>query len=114
MLGLGAIHLNVQFRLVEGLLNPEVHDPWNKLQLVEQLVGEGAVCIQILTHDLHVDRGGQSEIENLADDVGRQEIKSNARKFLVELQPDIVFVLGSWTVIFGQRDQNIGVGAELL
>ena len=60
--------------------------PVTDLNCVQQLVCELVVGIEIVSHDLNVDRRGKAEIQNLADDVGRREIEQHAGKFLGQLQ----------------------------
>ena len=68
-----AVHVDVKFGLIEGLLNPQIHCAGNEFQLVQQIVGELAVGGEIPPDDLNINRRGQAEIENLADDVRGQE-----------------------------------------
>ena len=44
--------------------------------------GVGVVGLLIVADDLHVDRRRQAEIEDLRDDVGRQERERRSREFL--------------------------------
>src|ERR1700735_3145667 len=109
LLSFGAIHLDMQFWLVEGLLNTQVHDSRNKFELIQQVVGELPVGLKIAAHNLHVNGGRQSKIQNLADDIGGQEIKSHAGKFFVELQANVMLVVRSRMMVFGESHQNVGV-----
>ena len=47
---------------------------------LEQLVGVGEVRLEIGAADLQVDRRRRAEIQDLADDVGRQEREGHAGK----------------------------------
>ena len=55
--------------------------PGTASQLRQQCVGKRAVSVT-LTHDLHVERRRQTEIEDLIDDVGGQERERDAGKLL--------------------------------
>ena len=56
----------------------------NVFDLLQQSVGELAVSFEIAAHDLNVDGGRKTEIEDLAHQVGGQEIKEHAGKFIAE------------------------------
>ena len=55
----------------------------DRVELLQQIIGERVVRFHIAAHDLNVNRGGQSEIENLADDVCGREIKHHSRKIAI-------------------------------
>ena len=76
LLGLGAVHVEMQLGIIEGLLNPQIDRAGNEFQLVQQLFGEIAVGIQIAADDLNVDGSGQAEIQDLGDDVDRQFVET--------------------------------------
>ena len=40
-----------------------------------ELLGDGEVAVAVDADHLHVDRGGQAEVEDLAGDVGRLEVE---------------------------------------
>ena len=76
---LAAIDVDVERRIVEGLLDAQVHDARDLVQAGEQGVGVGAVAIDVEAGHLHVERRRQAEIEDLADDVRRQEGEARGR-----------------------------------
>jgi hypothetical protein len=61
------------------------------------------------TLDLHVDRGGDPEIEHLGDDVGRREVKGQAGKPGGQVAGDQVHVAGRRRVPGLERDQDLAV-----
>src|SRR4029077_6077193 len=73
------------------------------------MTGEFAICIQVSPDDLNINGSGKPEVQNLRDDVCRQEIKRNAGEFLRELQAQIVHILSGGAVLLRQLNQNIGV-----
>ena len=50
--------------------------------LVAQLGRELPVAVQVAADDLHVDRRRQPEVQDLRDDVGRDEREQHARESL--------------------------------
>ena len=56
------VYFDVKFRVVERLLNPQIHRAGNKFQLVDQILRESAVRRQIAAYDLNVERRRQPEI----------------------------------------------------
>ena len=71
----------MQLRLVERLLNSQIDGAGNDIfNLLIKLVRKGAVRNKVTAHDLNIERRRQSEIENLGDDIGRQERKSRLRE----------------------------------
>ena len=72
--------IDVQLRLIERLLDAQVDHAGNVPQRCQQLIGEVAVLRARADH-LHVEGRRQSEIQDLADDVGGQESEGGAGKF---------------------------------
>src|SRR5258708_19006718 len=66
--GLGAIHIDVQLRLVEGLLNPQVSDAVDRTQLLQQIFCELMISIYVAAHNLNNDLSRQSKTQDFADD----------------------------------------------
>ena len=110
----GSIDVDLQGRRVEGLLNARVGDSRDAGDLGQQLVGIGAVGLDLRADDLHVDRRGQAEVENLGHNVGGQEGEGRARKLARQLFAHRLHVsrrLGLPTVV--QGDEDIGIrGAD--
>ena len=61
--------------LIENLMHVQVGRSGDTLQLRQNAVGESPARFDIVRHNLHIDRRGQAEIQNLADDVGGQEVE---------------------------------------
>ena len=59
---LGAIHVDVQLRLVEGLLDPQVRDSGDRAQLLHQIVRKQVIRIDVASHDLNINRGREAEV----------------------------------------------------
>ena len=87
--------------------------PGTNFRRFSSLSANIAVGVEIPPNDLDVDGSGQAEIQNLADDVRGQEVKSDARKILGQFDAQIVDVFGGGMMILGQLDQDVGVaGAD--
>ena len=63
----------------------------------------------MLPDDLDVQRRGNAEIQRLADNVGREEIKQIAGKFAVELEAKLADVLIGRRMVLVQRNQDVGI-----
>jgi hypothetical protein len=70
--------LTVKAGRVEGLLDAGVGGAGNVFHVVEQLLGVDAVVLQIGSDDLDVDGRGEAEVEDLGDDVDRQDVEGDA------------------------------------
>ena len=91
--GLGAVHIDIEAGIIEGLLYTRVGDAGHAAKLLENLIGHSTVGLDIGAFDLNVDRSRQAEVENLGDNVGGQKIEGHAGKLLRQLlaqAPDIV------------------------
>ena len=92
--------------------------PGNRLDPAQQLVRKLTVGLKVVSHDLNIDRRRQSEVQNLADDVGRQERKIDAGKFVRPTSTASRGRIPRWAMVRGQGDHDVGVGravgAELL
>ena len=88
--------------------------PGTRADLRQQLGRERAVRVLVAADDLHVDRRRQAEVQNLADDVGRDERELDARKLAGQLacagracSPPVGLM------VLVERDQDVGVaGAD--
>ena len=69
-----------------------------------------AVALEIVADDLNVNGSRQSEVQDLADDVGGQKCKSHPRKFLGSLSRRSCTYFVGRTVFGGKADQNVGIG----
>ncbi len=73
--GFGAIHVDLNSRLIEQLVHTQVHRAGHIPQLAQQPGGERMISDHIGAGHLNVDGRWQSEIENLADYIGGEEVK---------------------------------------
>ncbi len=115
LLGLGAVHVDVQLGLVEGLLDAQIGDARDTCcNCFSRLLGKLAIRFDIVAHDLDVDRRGQAEVQDLADDVGGQESRTSRPGIrCASLQAQVVNVLVGGPMLLRQRDQDVGVvGAD--
>ena len=111
--GLGAIDVHLNSRQIEELVDAQIHGAGHGAKLAEQIGGEGVVGGQVRTGNLDVDGRRQAEVQNLADDVGRQEVEGHAGKFARQLAAQLVDVEVRGPVAGLERDQDIGVhGAD--
>ncbi len=90
----------VQLRQIERLLDARVRRARDVFDLIEQLVCILAVPLNIVADDLDIDGRGQSEVQNLADDIGWQKIKSHAGKIAAERLAQRMDILVGRSVIF--------------
>src|SRR6185312_522674 len=97
-------------RVVELLLNSKIGDSWHPAQLSQNLIGNCPVCLQITAIKLNVNWGGQTEIQNLTYDIGRQEIESYAGKASRKLAPQLPYKIRCRSVLLLERYQNIAFG----
>ena len=84
-LRLGAVDIDIDLRIVVGLLDVQIDGARNRIQLLQKLVRQLLIAFDVGPDDLHVERRGQAEIQDLADDVRRQELKTGRRKGRGEL-----------------------------
>ena len=98
ILGAGAVDVDIEGRIVGRLLDPCIRDAGYPANPAQQLIGIAEIRRHIGAADLQVDRRRRTEIEDLADDVGRQERKRQAGK-------------GAWQ-LFAER-LNIFVGRPM-
>src|SRR5258707_1066448 len=81
--------------------------------LAEESIGVSEVRRQLGSADLQVDRCRCSEIQNLADDVGRQEREGRARKSFGQLLTQGADVVPGRAMAILQFDLNIAIlGAD--
>src|SRR5271167_3022134 len=99
----------MQIGLIKGLLNVQVDGSRNLLNPLQQFIRVRPVGLQIVTYNLHINGSGKAEVQNLADDVGRQKREGRPGKLLGKLQAEIVHVVGCRPVILGQADENVRI-----
>ncbi len=103
-----AVGDDTQLGLVEGLLDAQVHEPRHVAQLLQHLVREIPI-LRARADDLDVDGRRQAEVEDLADDVGRQERERRARELLRQHFAQRLDVVSGRPVILVQRDQHVRI-----
>ncbi len=64
--------------------------------IVEHAFGEGAVGVEIGSHDLDVDGSGQAEVEDLGDDIDGKHVERHARILARQGDPQAVDVALRW------------------
>ena len=80
MLGAHAVHIELKRWVVHQLLHVNVNGTGNMAQLICDLLRDEIILIVVRSIQLNINRRGQTEIENLADYVGRLEEKFHAGK----------------------------------
>src|SRR5277367_2024125 len=101
-----AVHVEIERGQAEHLLHVDIGCSGNVAQFIGDFLADEVVGCDVLTDDLNVDRGGQSEIENLGDDVGGLEEKFDAGKTLRQLAAQAANVSRRGVMFFGvERDQ---------
>ena len=80
LLRLRPVHIHRQVRRVERLLDVKIDSTRNSAQLRHHRFRQGMIAVDIRTDNLDIQWRRQAEVQNLIHDVGRQKIKSDARK----------------------------------
>ncbi len=70
---LGPIDIDIELRIVPGLMDMQIDRTRNAAQLLQQDIGECPVGLNVEADNLHIDGGGKTEIQNLTDHVRRQK-----------------------------------------
>ena len=76
---LAAIDIHVQRRVIKRLLDAQVRDARDLVHARQQRVGVDAIGLDIEAGHLHVKRRGQTKVQDLTDDVRRQEGERGGR-----------------------------------
>src|SRR6185312_12082608 len=100
---------DVDLRIVEHLLNAGIRNARDGANAFEQIGGVGIVGRLIVADDLNIDRRRQSEIQDLGDDVGGQERKRRARKFLRQKRTQRFDDALARRVILLERNERIAI-----
>ncbi len=79
-----AIDVDAEGRIVLRLGDSQIADAGNLPHAILQAQRDVVVGLQVVAVDLRVDRGGQAEIQHLADDVGGLEICGHVWKLVRE------------------------------
>src|SRR5207244_725174 len=89
---LGAIDVNLERRIVQRLGNPEIGQARNAAQLVFELRGQCVVGAQVGSGDLHIDHRRETEIQNLANDIGSLEVAYHLGKADRQHPPNLILI----------------------
>src|SRR5580693_3816545 len=95
--------------LIKWLLNSRIGHPGHVPDLVEQRVRINLIARQIIAEDLNVNRGRQTEVQNLANHVGRQERKGHPWKLLGQADAEVVNILSRLVVVDRESYKNVRV-----
>ena len=95
--------------IVEGLLDSQVRRSGHVSDFLEQLIGPKPIAGQVIPHDLNVYRSGEPKIQNLRDNVGRQERKDHAGKLLGQAHPKLLNIIRSWMMLGSQGDEDVRI-----
>ncbi len=77
---LGAVDVKVQFGLIGRLLDPDIHGARDIADGIGKLCCDLSRFFTVPAHDLNIDRGRETEVDGLIDDIGRQKIKRRSGK----------------------------------
>ena len=111
LLRAGAVDRHLQPGLIDRLLDPQVDDARHLVDLLVEALRKRPVGDHVAADHLDIDGRGQSKIENLADDVGGQEIEHQPRKLFRQLGAQQLEVAGGRRMPRFQRDLDVGVGS---
>ncbi len=78
-LRLGAVDVDVELRIVAGLVDMQIDRAGHPVQFLQQIIREYAVGRHIESDDLHIDGRGQAEVQYLGNHVSRQERERRRR-----------------------------------
>jgi hypothetical protein len=111
LLGHRAIDVDADVRFARDLREVHVHRAGDLLDASGELLRElvGRLVVAGRADDLHVDRRGEAEVEDLRRDVGRQEEEGRVGVGGRELGPELAHILGRRPVLRLQRDEDLSV-----
>jgi hypothetical protein len=104
-----AVDIDVEGRAIGRLLDARIRDAGNPADPAQELVGVGEIGFEVGAADLQVDRRRRAEIQNLADDVGRQEREVHAGKQPRQLLAQGLDVFVRGPVAFAELDLDVAV-----
>src|SRR5437868_11730161 len=88
-----------------------VHGPRHVTQAIRDLLGNRVVRVQVPADNLNVDRGRQTEVQNLTHDVGRLKEEFRSGKIKRQIFAQLLdILLGRMMMLLIQRDQYLGIG----
>ena len=104
-----AVDIDIESRIVRRLLNARVGDTGNETNAPQQIVGIFEIGFAVGPTHLQIDRRRCTEIQNLADDIGRQERKRDAGEFARQLLAQLTHILRCRAMAFAQLDLDVAV-----
>ena len=114
LIGAGAVHVEAQLGRVHDLVHVHVHRPRNARQARGDLLGQRVIGWRIgqRPDHLHVDGGGQAEIQDLAHDIGRLKEKGQVGKLAVQALAQLADVVPGGGVVSGFSETRISPSNE--
>src|SRR5205807_8027899 len=107
---LGPVNRELEALQITRLLNPHVQRSGNMSKFFCNVSGDLLIACQVSSEHLDVVGSGQPEVNGLADDVCREEIKRYARKVAIQGKPQISDVVSRRAVTRVQGDHDVCVG----
>ena len=95
--------------LAERLVDARVDQAGNVPQPAQQILRVGEVLLELRAADLHLDRRRRAEIQDLADDVGRQEREGHAGEARRQYFAQRADVGCGRAVVLAQSDLDVAV-----
>ena len=103
----------MKLRIIERLLNTHIHQPRHVPKLAQYPICNLTILRNVRPFDLNVHRRGQTEIENLCNDVGRLKVERGSRELAPELASELSYVVRRGTMIRLEGHNDIGIaGAD--
>jgi hypothetical protein len=99
--GFRTVHFEVEARLVEELVNVGIHRAGDFADFCRHLLRDGEIALHVVTYELDVNRGGETEIQDLAHDVGRLEKEFDAGEFARQFRAQLRDEVGGRVVVLG-------------
>jgi hypothetical protein len=84
---LGSIDRDVKRWIVERLLDMQIGKAGDLVQLNHDLLGDLMAGLYVAAFNLHIDRGGEPEVEDLGHYIRRQKVKGRTGKLTWKLSP---------------------------
>ena len=89
--------IDPQVRSMHELVKMNVRRAGNLFHAGFNLLGKGVV-LWVASRHLNVDRRGQTEVQDLSDDIRRLERELHVRELLAQPRPQRAHVVGGWSV----------------
>ena len=83
--------------------------PGDADELRQQLLDECAIRTRVRSGDLHIERRGQAEVQDLADDVGRQKLELRGGVGGRELLAQVALIVIQGGVLLREVDEDIRI-----